>query len=59
MYAKWIKDVHGEQQCLVSWPATLIVSTAVGPSCPLVLCQEGDIHTSGGKCINYFYKYHV
>lgn len=55
MYAKRVKDVHGEQQCLVSWPATLfsVVSMDVGSSCPLVLCQGGVAHTSGGKCINF------
>lgn len=58
MYAKRVRDVHGEQQCLVSWPAILCYLVSVGASpaqvqpCPLDLCQVGAVHTSGGKCIN-------
>lgn len=29
-----------------------IINMGVGPSHPLVLCQGGVLHISGGKCVN-------
>lgn len=50
-----VKDVHGEQQCLVSWPAYSVLTRVGGCESvlsPLAFWEVGVVYASDGKYVS-------